>query len=147
MHVSYKQTKYWFVILLLIPCPSAALAQRQKLKTDVKEIILENRFLSRKFALDMGWLRTSHFANLLTGENLLTNSPEFQIQFENGLVLNSKDFVAEYYTPVLLANEARRTLSPPAEFASNRFDLGRSSKRGESPFESVISGAARGKCG
>src|SRR4051812_40044507 len=66
MQLSYKQISYCFLLLLLSLRPLAALAQRQKLKTDVKEIVLENRFLSRKFALDLGWLRTSYFANLQT---------------------------------------------------------------------------------
>ena len=83
---------------------------RRRLTTDIKEIVLENRLLSRKFAVDKGWLRTSHFTNLLTGENIVVSSPEFEIQFENEPVLNSDDFVAEYYTHVLLAGEVKRTL-------------------------------------
>jgi hypothetical protein len=66
--------------------------------------------LSRKFALDSGWLRTSHFANLQTGENLIGSSPEFQVQLENEPILSSDDFMAEYYTPTVLANDVRRTL-------------------------------------
>jgi hypothetical protein len=83
---------------------------RRKLTTDIKEIVLENRLLSRKFALDNGWLRTAHFGNLTTGENIVASSPEFQIQFENEPLLSSDDFVAEYYTPIVLAGEVKRSV-------------------------------------
>ncbi len=101
----------WIVLLaLFIFWPSEATAQRRKLTTDIKEIVLENRYLSRKFAFDLGWLRTSHFVNLQTGENLVVGSPEFQIKFENGLLLTSQDFVAEYYTPTVLQNGVSKSL-------------------------------------
>jgi len=85
-------------------------SRRRKLTTDIKEIVLENRFVSRTFAVDTGWLRTSRLANLLTGENVVISSPEFEIQFENEPVLSSQDFVAEYYTHVLLPGEVKRTI-------------------------------------
>lgn len=102
---------YWFCLaVVLLSGFSEAQAQRKKLTADIKEIVFANRFLSRKFALDKGWLRTSHFANLLTGESLITTSPEFQIKLENEVPLTSDDFVAEYYTPTLLANDVKQTL-------------------------------------
>jgi hypothetical protein len=97
-------------LLLCAPLTAQTQAPRRKLTTDIKELVLENRLLSRKFAVDQGWLRTAHFTNLLTGENAVVNSPEFQIQFENQPVLSSDDFVAEYYSHVILAGEVKRTL-------------------------------------
>src|SRR5438034_10428953 len=95
---SFSYRFLWFSIAaLFLSGACEAQVQRRKLTTDIKEIVFENRFLSRKFALDKGWLRTSHFTNLQTGENLITGSPEFQIKFENEPLLTSDDFVAEYY--------------------------------------------------
>src|SRR6266850_3087704 len=95
---------------LIDPLVGQTQPHRRKLTTDIKEIVLENRLVSRKFAVDRGWLRTSHLANLLTGESIVVSSPEFEIQFENEPVLSSDDFVAEYYTHVILAGEVKRTL-------------------------------------
>ena len=108
---SFSYRFLWFSIAaLFLSGACEAQVQRRKLTTDIKEIVFENRFLSRKFALDKGWLRTSHFTNLQTGENLITGSPEFQIKFENEPLLTSDDFVAEYYTPTVLANDVKQTL-------------------------------------
>jgi hypothetical protein len=102
----------WVAIWMFLTVPLSAQTQphRRKLTTDIKEIVLENRLVSRKFAVDSGWLRTSHLANLLAGESIVVSSPEFEIQFENEPVLSSDDFVAEYYSHVILAGEVKRTL-------------------------------------
>jgi hypothetical protein len=98
------------LLSLIDPLVGQTQSHRRKLTTDIKEIVLENRLVSRKFATDNGWLRTSHLVNLLTGESIVVSSPEFEIQLENEPVLSSQDFAAEYYTHVLLAGEVKRTL-------------------------------------
>src|SRR5439155_15212015 len=51
---------HWFCLAaLFLLGPTEAQEQRKKLTSDIREIVLENRFLSRKFALDKGLLRTS----------------------------------------------------------------------------------------
>jgi hypothetical protein len=106
-----RSSTYWLIWLTLIdPLPGQTPTHRRRLTTDIKEIVLENRLVSRKFGIDNGWLRTSQLVNLLTGESVVVSSPEFEIQLENERVLSSQDFVAEYYTHLLLTGEVKRTL-------------------------------------
>src|SRR5262245_52181392 len=106
-----RPSTYCLIGLSLIgPLAGQTSTHRRRLTTDIKEIVLENRFVSRKFAIDNGWLRTSQLVNVLTGESVVVSSPEFEIQLENERVLSSQDFVAEYYTHLLLTGEVKRTL-------------------------------------
>ncbi|PYV41766.1 MAG: hypothetical protein DMG06_16045 [Acidobacteria bacterium] len=95
-----------FHSLVLLSSPLPARAHRSSRTT--KKV--DKRYTRDRSRKPVSVTKTSHFANLLTGENLVTASPEFQIKLENEPLLTSDDFVADYYTPTLLANDVKRTL-------------------------------------